>query len=61
MTRAFPLRRDLALTAWQVRYAQRAFWRSRRAAILSIAFPLMFLIVFGSLNNGHIDTRGNLS
>ena len=24
-----PIRRDLALTAWQVRYAQRAFWRNR--------------------------------
>ena len=60
-TTAFPLRRDLALTAWQVRYAQRAFWRNRRGAVLSIAFPLMFLIVFGSLNDGHIDTRGNLS
>jgi ABC-2 type transport system permease protein len=58
---AFSLRRDLALTAWQVRYSQRAFWRNRRPAILSIVFPLMFLIVFGSLNNGHIDTRGNLS
>jgi ABC-2 type transport system permease protein len=57
----FTVRRDLALVAWQVRYSQRAFWRSRRAAIMSIAFPLMFLIVFGSLNNGHIDTRGNLS
>ena len=60
-TTAFPIRRDLALTAWQVRYAQRAFWRNRRGAVLSIAFPLMFLIVFGSLNHGHLDTRGNLS
>lgn len=60
-TTAFPIRRDLALSAWQVRYAQRAFWRNRRGAVLSIAFPLMFLIVFGSLNHGHLDTRGNLS
>ena len=44
-----------------MRYTQRAFWRNRRGAVLSIAFPLMFLIVFGSLNDGRIDTRGNLA
>jgi len=60
MTREFTARGDIALVGWQVRFTQRAFWRNRRAAILSIAFPLMFLIVFGSLNHGTIDTRGNL-
>ena len=60
-TASFSIGRDLMLAGRQVGYAQRAFWRNRRAAILSIVFPLMFLIVFGSLNHGHIDTRGNLS
>lgn len=58
---AFTTKRDLALVGWQVRYTQRAFWRNRRGAIFGIGFPLMFLVVFGSLNHGHIDTRGNLS
>jgi ABC-2 type transport system permease protein len=61
MTTGFTTRGDLALAGWQVRYTQRAFWRNRRGAVFGIGFPLMFLIVFGSLNHGHIDTRGNLS
>jgi ABC-2 type transport system permease protein len=43
------LARDLALLAWQVRYEQRAFWRNRRRALASFAFPLMFLLIFGGL------------
>ncbi|MHB1538112.1 MAG: ABC transporter permease [Solirubrobacteraceae bacterium] len=43
------LGRSLSLLAWQVRYEQRALWRNRRRALASFAFPLMFLIVFGSL------------
>lgn len=55
------LRRDLALVGWQVRYTQRSFWRNRRGAIMSVAFPLMFLAIFGSLNTGQtIDTRHGL-
>lgn len=41
--------RDLGLMAWQVRYEQRAFWRNRRRALASFAFPLMFLLIFGGL------------
>jgi ABC-2 type transport system permease protein len=41
--------RDLGLLAWQVRYEQRAFWRNRRRAIASFAFPLIFLVIFGGL------------
>jgi ABC-2 type transport system permease protein len=49
---------DLALTGWQVRYAQRSFWRNRRAAFFSLVFPLMYLLVFGTLNGANaIDTR----
>lgn len=56
------LRRDLGLVAWQVRYAQRSFWRNRRAALMSMFFPLMFLAIFGSLNHGEsIDTRHGLA
>ena len=58
---AAPRLRDLRLVAWQVRYTQRSFWRNRRGAIMSVVFPLMFLAIFGSLNQGQtIDTRGHL-
>jgi ABC-2 type transport system permease protein len=55
------LRHELSLVAWQIRYEQRAFWRNRRRAIFSFAFPLMFLLIFGSLDGGsHLKERGNL-
>lgn len=47
--RGSTLGRDLGLLAWQVRYEQRAFWRNRRRALASFAFPLMFLLIFGAL------------
>jgi ABC-2 type transport system permease protein len=50
------------LTAFQVRYEQRSFWRNRRAAFFSLAFPLMYLLVFGLLTHGQtLDTRGHIS
>ena len=50
------------LAAWQVRYEQRSFWRNRRAAFFSLAFPLMYLVVFGLLTRGTtLDTRGHLA
>jgi ABC-2 type transport system permease protein len=52
----------VALAGWQVRYEQRSFWRNRRAAFFSLLFPLMYLLVFGTLTHGqHLDTRGHLS
>ncbi len=52
---------ELGLVAWQVRYEQRGFWRNRRRALASFAFPLMFLLIFGSLDGGaHIKERANL-
>jgi ABC-2 type transport system permease protein len=42
---------EIALVAWQVRYEQRAFWRNRRRALASLAFPVMFLLIFGALNS----------
>jgi ABC-2 type transport system permease protein len=52
---------DLRLAAWQVRYQQRSFWRNRRAAFFALAFPALFLIVFGGINGGRLDVRGDLS
>ena len=51
---SLPLRgavgQTLTLVLWQIRYEQRAFWRDRRRAIFSFMFPLMMLLLFGSLN-----------
>lgn len=59
---AFGAPGDAQLVVHQVGYQQRAFWRNRRAAFFSLIFPLMFLVVFGSLNHAvTIATRGNLS
>ena len=50
------------LAAWQVRYEQRSFWRNRRAAFFALAFPLMYLLVFGTLTHGAtLDVRDHLS
>jgi ABC-2 type transport system permease protein len=50
------------LAAWQIRYEQRTFWRNRRAAFFSLVFPLMYLVVFGTLTHGStLDVRNHLS
>jgi ABC-2 type transport system permease protein len=55
------LRRDLGLTAWQIRYEQRAYWRNRGRGIFTFAFPLMFLAIFASLDKGAtIKSRGGI-
>ncbi|MCL2769974.1 MAG: ABC transporter permease [Solirubrobacterales bacterium] len=52
--------RDLRLVGWQVYYEQRGFWRNRRRAIASFAFPLMFLLIFGALQQGrHLTSSGH--
>jgi ABC-2 type transport system permease protein len=49
------------LVAWQIRYEQRAYWRNRGRGIFTFVFPLMFLVVFASLDQGRtIDTRGGI-
>ena len=54
-------KRDLGLVAWQIRYEQRAYWRNRGRGIFTFAFPLMFLVIFASLDKGaHISTRGGI-
>ncbi len=56
------LRRDFGLVGWQIRYEQRAYWRNRGRGIFTFVFPLMFLVIFGSLNkNTHISSRGGIS
>jgi ABC-2 type transport system permease protein len=55
-------RRDLGLVAWQIRYEQRAYWRNRGRGIFTFVFPLMFLVIFASLNKGTtLGTRGNIA
>src|SRR5437588_3627212 len=55
------LKRDLGLVAWQIRYEQRAYWRNRGRGIFTFVFPLMFLVIFGSLNQGvHIHSLGGI-
>ena len=54
--------RDLGLVAWQIRYEQRAYWRNRGRGIFTFVFPVMFLVIFASLDNGQrISTRGNIA
>ncbi len=56
------LRRDLGLVAWQIRYEQRAYWRNRGRGIFTFVFPLMFLVIFASLNKGaHLKSLGDIS
>ena len=45
---------NLALTAAQVRYTNKAFWRNPASAFFTFAFPLMFLVIFTSLIKGDI-------
>ena len=55
------LGRDLGLVGWQIRYEQRAYWRNRGRGIFTFAFPLMFLVIFASLDRGnHIPSRGGI-
>jgi ABC-2 type transport system permease protein len=55
------LRRDLGLVGWQIRYEQRAYWRNRGRGIFTFVFPLMFLVIFGSLNQGqHLKSVGGI-
>jgi ABC-2 type transport system permease protein len=54
-------RRDMSLVAWQVRYEQRAYWRNRGRGIFTFVFPIMFLVIFASLDKGQtLKTRGGI-
>ena len=55
------LRRDLGLVGWQIRYEQRSYWRNRGRGVFTFAFPIMFLVIFASLDKGqHISNRGGI-
>lgn len=53
---------DLAIVARQLRFEQKAFWRNPAGAVFTFAFPLLFLVIFSTLNSGvRIEERGNIS
>ncbi len=53
--------RDLGLVGWQIRYEQRAYWRNRGRGLFTFLFPIMFLVIFASLDqSGTISSRGGI-
>ena len=49
----------VALTARQVRYTNKAFWRNPASAFFTFAFPLMFLVIFTALlGSGTVHLAG---
>ncbi|MCB2222686.1 MAG: ABC transporter permease [Actinobacteria bacterium] len=48
----------LRLVAAQVRYQNRVFWRTPIGAVFTLAFPLMFLVLFNLLFHGTIQVAG---
>jgi ABC-2 type transport system permease protein len=54
--------RTLALSFYQLPYEQKSYWRNPAAAVFTFTFPILFLVIFASLNrNGTIDFLGGLS
>lgn len=52
-------RRNLWLVASQLRYEQLSYWRVPRRAVFTFGFPVMFLLLFGSLQAGsRIESLG---
>lgn len=50
---------DMALVWQQIRYQNKIFWRTPVAAFFTIAFPLMFLLIFPTIfGNETIDALG---
>jgi ABC-2 type transport system permease protein len=43
------MRRTVALTFWQLRFVNKAFWRNPASAFFTFVFPLMFLAIFTAL------------
>ena len=39
----------VTMTASQVRYVNKSFWRNPASAFFTFAFPLLFLVIFTSL------------
>ncbi len=54
-------KRDLSLVVWQIRYEQRTYWRNRTRGVFTFVFPLMFLVIFASLDkSAHIKSLGGI-
>ena len=54
-------RRDIGLVGWQIRYEQRSYWRNRGRGVFTFVFPLMFLVIFASLDKrGHVTSEGGI-
>jgi ABC-2 type transport system permease protein len=53
---------DIALAGRQILYDQRSFWRNRSRAFFAFLLPIMFLVIFGSLNRGDtLEHRGDIA
>lgn len=53
---------DAALVTHQIRYEQKSYWRNPQSAFFTFAFPIIFLVIFASLNKGQrIRDLGNIS
>jgi ABC-2 type transport system permease protein len=51
----------LGLSVHQLKYEQKMYWRNPASAFFTFAFPVMFLVIFASLNTGTtIDFLGGL-
>lgn len=50
----------LGLVVRQIGYEQRSFWRNRTRAFFSFALPIMFLIVFSTINRGSTTGRDQI-
>lgn len=49
------------LTAFQLRYVNKAFWRNPASAFFTFAFPLMFLVIFTALlGDGRVRLEGRV-
>jgi ABC-2 type transport system permease protein len=52
----------MRLLGLQLKWEQLAYWRNPQSAFFTFAFPLMFLVVFASLNAGHhLEELGGIS
>jgi ABC-2 type transport system permease protein len=50
------------LAVHQFRYEQKSYWRNPTSAVFTFAFPLLFLVIFASLNSDNrIDSLGGLA
>ncbi len=45
-------RGDITMVLREARWEQLAFWRNPAAAVFTGAFPVMFLVIFGTINQG---------